>query len=93
MLACAFASTRLTDAPKTLVLFEDAEFKNTHSDFLQSLVDLGHSLTYSNVKEDTTTLKAYGKYNFDNVILCAASTEELGGGYIKVCHRIDAYTC
>ena len=90
LFASVFASTRL--GGKTLVLVDDADVQNTHSDFLQTLDDIGHTVTVSNVKQDALVIKNFDKYLYDNIIVFASRTEELGGGYIRVRDRITFLT-
>lgn len=90
LFASVFASTRL--GGKTLVLVDDADVQNTHSDFLQTLDDIGHTVTVSNVKQDALVIKNFDKYLYDNIIVFASRTEELGGGYIRVRDHIPFQT-
>lgn len=51
---------------RTLVLLDDMTLKNTHSVFFEDLLHRGHTLTFY---ESDFSLKAFGDYLYDNIVL------------------------
>ena len=54
-------------------------FKLSHSDFFELLESQGHELTIfsaGNASLDAKSVKEYGEYLFDNIIIMAPSIEE-----------------
>lgn len=74
----SIASTLQQHSPRTLVLIDDINTKNSHSDFFTDLTARGHRVTIAHVRDDTAALKTYGVRNFDNLVIFAPSAQDLG---------------
>ena len=54
---------------KTLMLIDDDKIKQSHSVFIQSLINRGHDVKVQHIDEADINLVQYGQYNYDNLIL------------------------
>jgi len=66
--------------PRTLVLYDDASIRTTHSIFLSSLQERGHKLTFAHVNDEETKLAKYGEYLFENLVVFSPNAEDLPAG-------------
>jgi oligosaccharyltransferase complex subunit beta len=74
LLASAWASSQ---NPRTLVVLDSMQTKDSHSIFFSKLQDRGHKLTYTHVYSDDVKLQTYGEFQFDNLVLFAPTAEDL----------------
>jgi len=63
----------------TLVLIDTEDVKTTHSLYFQRLTDAGYKLTYKLSDDSTLSLKKYGVWLYQNLIVFAPGTDEFGG--------------
>ncbi|OXA58483.1 dolichyl-diphosphooligosaccharide--protein glycosyltransferase 48 kDa subunit [Folsomia candida] len=63
----------------TLVLLDNLAIKETHSMFFRKLQDSGYQLTFKMADDAGLSLKKYGMWLYQNVILFAPGTDEFGG--------------
>jgi oligosaccharyltransferase complex subunit beta len=65
--------------PRTLVILDRDELQQTHSEFFAQLTTRGHVLTFVEAGADPTLkLARYGSFFYDNLILMAPTSEDLG---------------
>ncbi|KAJ8722967.1 hypothetical protein PYW07_004147 [Mythimna separata] len=64
---------------ETLVLVDNLNIRETHSQFFKSLQDRGYSLTYKLADDPNLVLSKYGEYLYKNLIVFAPSVLEFGG--------------
>lgn len=64
---------------ETLVLVDNLNIRETHSQFFKSLQDRGYSLTYKLADDANLVLSKYGEYLYKNLIVFAPSVLEFGG--------------
>ncbi|KAL0893547.1 hypothetical protein ABMA27_013737 [Loxostege sticticalis] len=64
---------------ETLVLVDNLNIRETHSQFFKSLQDRGYSLTYKLADDANLVLAKYGEYLYKNLIIFAPSVLEFGG--------------
>ncbi|XP_039364508.1 dolichyl-diphosphooligosaccharide--protein glycosyltransferase 48 kDa subunit-like [Mauremys reevesii] len=65
--------------PRTLVLLENINLRDTHSLFLRSLADRGFDLTFRTADDPGLSLIKYGEFLYDNLIIFSPSVEDFGG--------------
>jgi oligosaccharyltransferase complex subunit beta len=59
---------------------ENLAIKETHSIFFKLLAEQGFQLTYKVADDATITIKKYGEYLFDHIVVFAPTVDEFGGG-------------
>ncbi|CAH0406696.1 unnamed protein product [Chilo suppressalis] len=64
---------------ETLVLVDNLNVRETHSQFFKSLQDRGYTLTYKLADDANLVLAKYGQYLYKNLIIFAPSVIEFGG--------------
>ncbi|XP_059061752.1 dolichyl-diphosphooligosaccharide--protein glycosyltransferase 48 kDa subunit [Achroia grisella] len=64
---------------ETLVLVDNLNIRETHSQFFKSLQDRGYSLTYKLADDASIVLSKYGEYLYKNLIIFSPSVVEFGG--------------
>ncbi|CAB3234719.1 unnamed protein product [Arctia plantaginis] len=64
---------------ETLVLVDNLNIKETHSQFFKSLQDRGYTLTFRLADDANLVLSKYGEYLYKNLIVFAPSVLEFGG--------------
>ncbi|NXB19797.1 OST48 glycosyltransferase, partial [Rhagologus leucostigma] len=65
--------------PRTLVLLENGNLRDTHSMFVRSLADRGFDLTFRTADDAGLSLIKYGEFLYDNLIIFSPSIEDFGG--------------
>ncbi|XP_026394314.1 dolichyl-diphosphooligosaccharide--protein glycosyltransferase 48 kDa subunit-like [Papaver somniferum] len=78
LLCNSFSSENPSDR-KILVLVDDLGIKSSHSIFFKSLQTRGFELDFKLAEDPKLTLKRYGKYLYDGLLLFSPSTKRLGG--------------
>ncbi|KAI3922048.1 hypothetical protein MKX01_005737 [Papaver californicum] len=78
LLCNSFSSENPSDR-KILVLVDDLGIKSSHSIFFKSLQTRGFELDFKLAEDPKLTLKRYGKYLYDGLVLFSPSTKRLGG--------------
>lgn len=71
--------TQTSALKETLVLIDTEDVKVTHSLYFKSLTDAGYKLTYKLSDDASLSLKKYGVWLYQNLIIFAPATEEFGG--------------
>jgi len=61
---------------RTLVLLDDMSLVQSHSVFMESLANRGHHLSFLKADSPDVSLKKFGEYSYDNIILFAPRTSE-----------------
>lgn len=75
-----FASFSLAIAEQqTLVLVDNLNIRETHSQFFKSLQERGYTLTFKLADDANLVLSKYGEYLYKNLIVFAPSVLEFGG--------------
>ncbi|VDP31294.1 unnamed protein product [Soboliphyme baturini] len=69
----------LTRSDRILVLLENQFIKETHSIFLNHLIEQGHNLTIRLADDPALWLFKYGESPYQHLVLLAPSVEEFGG--------------
>ncbi|EOX91184.1 Dolichyl-diphosphooligosaccharide-protein glycosyltransferase 48kDa subunit family protein isoform 3, partial [Theobroma cacao] len=64
---------------RVLVLLDDFSLKSSHSIFFNSLKSRGFDLEFKLADDPTLSLRRYGQYLYDALILFSPSTERFGG--------------
>lgn len=64
---------------RTLVITQDSSIEQSHSMFFNGLTALGHKLDFHLASERRVVLQRYGEWLYDNVVIFAPSSENLGG--------------
>ncbi|PZC81599.1 hypothetical protein B5X24_HaOG212523 [Helicoverpa armigera] len=64
---------------ETLILVDNLNIRETHSQFFKSLQDRGYTLTYKLADDPNLLLSKYGEYLYKNLIVFAPSVLEFGG--------------
>uniref|UniRef100_A0A8B9Q0F6 Dolichyl-diphosphooligosaccharide--protein glycosyltransferase 48 kDa subunit n=1 Tax=Apteryx owenii TaxID=8824 RepID=A0A8B9Q0F6_APTOW len=77
--AAATATTGAEGGPRTLVLLENGNLRDTHSLFFRSLADRGFDLTFRTADDPGLSLIKYGEFLYDNLIIFSPSIEDFGG--------------
>ncbi|NXF93409.1 OST48 glycosyltransferase, partial [Eubucco bourcierii] len=70
---------RAEGGPRTLVLLENSNLRDTHSLFFRSLADRGFDLTFRTADDAGLSLIKYGEFLYDNLIIFSPSIEDFGG--------------
>ncbi|NWS47207.1 OST48 glycosyltransferase, partial [Probosciger aterrimus] len=65
--------------PRTLVLLENTNLRDTHSLFFRSLADRGFDLTFRTADDAGLSLIKHGEFLYDNLIIFSPSIEDFGG--------------
>uniref|UniRef100_A0A8D1U227 Dolichyl-diphosphooligosaccharide--protein glycosyltransferase 48 kDa subunit n=1 Tax=Sus scrofa TaxID=9823 RepID=A0A8D1U227_PIG len=65
--------------PRTLVLLDNLNLRETHSLFFRSLKDRGFVLTFKTADDPSLSLIKYGEFLYDNLIVFSPSVEDFGG--------------
>uniref|UniRef100_A0AC11CHD1 Dolichyl-diphosphooligosaccharide--protein glycosyltransferase non-catalytic subunit n=1 Tax=Ovis aries TaxID=9940 RepID=A0AC11CHD1_SHEEP len=65
--------------PRTLVLLDNLNLRETHSLFFRSLKDRGFVLTFKTADDPSLSLIKYGEFLYDNLIIFSPSVEDFGG--------------
>uniref|UniRef100_A0A7N9CHX9 Dolichyl-diphosphooligosaccharide--protein glycosyltransferase 48 kDa subunit n=1 Tax=Macaca fascicularis TaxID=9541 RepID=A0A7N9CHX9_MACFA len=65
--------------PRTLVLLDNLNVRETHSLFFRSLKDRGFELTFKTADDPSLSLIKYGEFLYDNLIIFSPSVEDFGG--------------
>uniref|UniRef100_A0A8C7E6Z5 Dolichyl-diphosphooligosaccharide--protein glycosyltransferase 48 kDa subunit n=1 Tax=Naja naja TaxID=35670 RepID=A0A8C7E6Z5_NAJNA len=65
--------------PRTLVLLENMNLKDTHSLFLRGLAERGFDLTFRTADDPGLSLIKYGEFLYDNLVVFSPSVEDFGG--------------
>ncbi|MCL7028639.1 hypothetical protein MKW94_023044 [Papaver nudicaule] len=78
LLCNSFSSENPSDR-KILVLVDDLAIKSSHSIFFKSLQTRGFELDFKLADDSKLTLKRYGKYLYDGLVLFSPSTKRFGG--------------
>lgn len=66
-------------ADSILVLVDNLNVRETHSIFLKSLRDRGHTLTLKAADDPSLAMSKYGERLYDNLIIFAPGVDEFGG--------------
>ncbi|PNI33529.1 DDOST isoform 5, partial [Pan troglodytes] len=61
--------------PRTLVLLDNLNVRETHSLFFRSLKDRGFELTFKTADDPSLSLIKYGEFLYDNLIIFSPSVE------------------
>ena len=64
---------------ETLVLVDNLNIRETHSQFFKSLQDRGYNLTFKLADDANLVLSKYGEYLYKNLIIFSPSVVEFGG--------------
>ncbi|XP_022125261.2 dolichyl-diphosphooligosaccharide--protein glycosyltransferase 48 kDa subunit [Pieris rapae] len=64
---------------ETLVLVDNLNIKETHSQFFKSLQERGYTLTYKLADDANLFLSKYGEYLYKNLIIFSPTVVEFGG--------------
>ncbi|CAK1582197.1 unnamed protein product [Parnassius mnemosyne] len=64
---------------ETLVLVDNLNIRDTHSQFFKSLQDRGYLLTFKLADDANLLLSKYGEYLYKNLIIFSPSVVEFGG--------------
>jgi len=64
---------------RVLVLLENLTVKETHSIYFKTLTSAGYELTFKVADDAALTLKKYGEYLYDHLVIFAPTVEEFGG--------------
>jgi len=65
---------------RVLALLDNWSIKETHSLFFKGLNDQGFQLTFKLADDAGVSIKKYGEWTYDHLILFCPSVEEFGGG-------------
>ncbi|XP_011355818.1 dolichyl-diphosphooligosaccharide--protein glycosyltransferase 48 kDa subunit [Pteropus vampyrus] len=68
-----------SSGPRTLVLLDNLNLRETHSLFFRSLKDRGFELTFKTADDPSLSLIKYGEFLYDNLIIFSPSVEDFGG--------------
>jgi len=72
---------------RVLVLLDNWSTKETHSLFFKGLNDQGFQMTFKTADDTSISIKKYGEYTYDHLVLFCPSVEEFGGSL-----SVDAIT-
>ncbi|NWH46879.1 OST48 glycosyltransferase, partial [Pelecanoides urinatrix] len=75
----AVAAAGAEGGPRTLVLLENGNLRDTHSLFFRNLADRGFDLTFRTADDAGLSLIKYGEFLYDNLIIFSPSIEDFGG--------------
>lgn len=79
LLAALVLSPGALAGPRTLVLLENINLRETHSLFFRSLSDRGFDLSFKTADDPSLSLIKYGEFLYDNLIIFSPSVEDFGG--------------
>lgn len=80
LLVSMFLGVAIGQASKsTLILLDNLALKETHSEFFKNLIGSGYQLSFKMSDDPSLSLKKYGVWLYQNVVLFAPGTDELGG--------------
>ncbi|KAL7976154.1 hypothetical protein Chor_008251 [Crotalus horridus] len=79
LVAAAAAAAPGGGGPRTLVLLENMNLKDTHSLFLRGLAERGFDLTFRTADDPGLSLIKYGEFLYDNLVVFSPSVEDFGG--------------
>uniref|UniRef100_F6PZY0 Dolichyl-diphosphooligosaccharide--protein glycosyltransferase 48 kDa subunit n=1 Tax=Xenopus tropicalis TaxID=8364 RepID=F6PZY0_XENTR len=77
--SCLLLGSGLRAGPRTLVLLENINLRETHSLFFRSLSDRGFDLSFRTADDPSLSLIKYGEFLYDNLIIFSPSVEDFGG--------------
>lgn len=81
--ANATASTQIEEGKKTLVILDKGkslnEFKQSHSQFLKLIEDLGQTVHINQVDDTTLKLSKYGEFLYDNILVLCPQADVFRG--------------
>jgi len=75
-----FLSSDGAESRNVLVILDNSAILETHSLFIKQLTDLGFNTDIKIAEDSTMSLKKYGEYLYQDIVLLAPRAEELGGG-------------
>jgi len=78
VLVAAFLGLASADS-RVLVLLENLTVKETHSIYFKTLAAAGYELTFKVADDAALSLKKYGEYLYDHLVVFAPTVEEFGG--------------
>lgn len=82
-LTIAQDTTIYTKYTQTLIIVDKSNniptFKQSHSNFVKSIQDLGHSVDIKSADDPTLKLSKYGEYLYDNILLLCPQVEVFRG--------------
>ncbi len=78
-LACMVVTSSAVENPRVLALLDNLAIKETHSMFFKSLEDMGFSVTFKVADDPSISLKKYGAFLYDHLVLFSPTVEEFGG--------------
>jgi oligosaccharyltransferase complex subunit beta len=79
VLCLAICISQISAEKRVLALLENLAVKETHSIFFKTLTDQGFSLTYKVADDSTLSLKKFGEYLFEHIVVFAPTVDEFGG--------------
>lgn len=79
LLASALLGSALAEK-RVLALLENLAVKETHSIFFRLLADRGFQLTFKVADDASISLKKYGEFLYDHIVVFAPTVDEFGGG-------------
>merc|ERR1711894_385654 len=79
LICCSLSGITCVENPRALVLLDNLITKETHSLYFRGLVAEGFVLTFKVADDASITLKKYGSYLYDHLILFSPTVEEFGG--------------
>merc|ERR1712088_571041 len=88
-LGSAMSAKKCSEAvgKRVLVLLDNWSTKETHSLFFKGLNDQGFQMTFKTADDTSISIKKYGEYTYDHLVLFCPSVEEFGGSL-----SVDAIT-
>jgi len=84
VISAATAAAPFGSGPRVLALLDDQSVRETHSLYFEGPRKLDLQVDFKFFDEPSLSLKRYGEYLYDHVILFAPSADELGGGALTV---------
>ena len=78
-LALVASASQLNQGNRILVLVDNLITKETHSLYFKGLITEGFVLTFKVADDASITIKKYGSYLYDNLIIFSPTVEEFGG--------------
>ena len=78
-LALVASASQLNQGNRILVLVDNLITKETHSLYFKGLIAEGFVLTFKVADDASITIKKYGSYLYDNLIVFSPTVEEFGG--------------
>jgi len=71
--------SQISGEKRVLALLENLAVKETHSIYFSTLTSHGFTVTYKVADDANLTLKKFGEFLYDNIIVFAPTVEEFGG--------------